>query len=389
MICRDQLKEILQADGRIEVVGEGSRGEEALELLEKHSPQLLVVDLVMPGQGGQETIALVMAKHPVPILVLTAQPERVRQIAAFDAIRRGALDLAEKPRRGDREAEGRLRRSVCMLANVPVVRHMAASLGSAPVRPALRDRAGSPRGTARAPESRGAASGAASAMTDPSARPADGTPTLHHDSASAPPTSTRTPDGPLVIGVGASAGGPAAVSALLAGLPADFPAAIAVVQHLPIGFADGFVEYLRGRIGMAVRKVEGRERIHAGTVYVAPDDRHLVVTPGHCIEPSLAAALEGHRPAVDMLFSSLARTYGARTCGVILSGMGQDGTRGLLEMHELGALTLAQSEESCAVYGMPQAAVNAGAVRLALSPEAMVKELVRYAGRVSVGRVAL
>ncbi|HMA92495.1 MAG TPA: response regulator, partial [Polyangiaceae bacterium] len=134
VICRHQLAEILQIDGQITVVGEGSRGEDALALIERHLPDILVIDLVMPGQGGQETIAHVMAKRPLPILVLTAQPEGVRQIAVFDAIRRGALDLAEKPRRGDKDAEERLRRSIRMLASIPVVRHVAGKLAASPQR---------------------------------------------------------------------------------------------------------------------------------------------------------------------------------------------------------------------------------------------------------------
>jgi two-component system chemotaxis response regulator CheB len=389
MICRHQLKEILQVDGRIEVVGEGSRGEEALTLLEKHQPDLLVVDLVMPGQGGQETIALVMARHPVPILVLTAQPERVRQVAAFDAIRRGALDLAEKPHRGDREAEERLRRSIRTLAGVAVVRHMAATQGAAPARLASRDATRSDRAQKPRPEQPGPGPALPPDAEPHSGYPTTETPAPKHDHPSAPPESSRPAGGPLIVGIGASAGGPAPLATLLAGLPSNFPAAVAVVQHLPIGFADGFAEYLRGRISMEVRKVEGRERIRPGLVYVAADDRHLVAASAHSIESSTAPALEGHRPAVDALFSSLARLFGPRACGVILSGIGQDGTRGLLEMRERGAaLTLAQSEESCAVFGMPQAALSSGAARLALSPVAMVQELLRFAGTGAAGRAA-
>ncbi len=375
VICRHQLKEILQVDGQIEIVGEGSRGEEALPLLTRHQPDLLVIDLVMPGQGGQETIALVMAKYPLPILVVTAQPEGVRQAAVFDAIRRGALDLAEKPRRGDKGAEERLRRSIHTLAQIPVVRHVAANLPPA----------------ARAAYS----AGKHTPGSDPhlaQARPHDHiteSGTCERRVSSSPPVrqsnrpeerspSDRVNDGVLVVGVGASAGGPAPLAALLAALPKAFPAAVAVVQHLPVGFTNAFVEYLRGRISLPVKKVEAREPLRPGVVYLAGDDLHLVASGKESIGTSAAPACEGHRPSVDVLFDSLAKNHGRRGIGIILSGIGQDGVRGLLAMRQQEALTMAQSEETCAVYGMPQAALTFGAAKLVLSPEAMATELQRH-----------
>jgi two-component system chemotaxis response regulator CheB len=375
MICLHQLKEILQCDGQIEVVGEGSRGEEALALIEKHHPNMFVVDLVMPGLGGQETVAQIMAKHPLPILVLTAQPEGVRQVAVFDALRRGALDLAEKPRRGDKDAEERLRRSVRTLAQVPVVRHLAGNLPPAPPRAPNRvalktDRTSEPKLTR---EQKSTSDSPTRDSHPPSCAPA-----RKSDEPSEPPVSSRTPDGVAVVGIGASAGGPTPLAALLGGLPSNFPAAIGVVQHLPIGFTDAFIEYLRSRIALTVKKVVGRELIRPGVVYLPTDDRHLVATNAEYFATSAAPASDGHRPSVDVLLSSLAEIYGPRASGVILSGIGQDGVRGLLAMREQGALTMAQSEESCAVFGMPQAALNWGAARLMLAPDAMVKELERF-----------
>lgn len=390
MICRHQLTEILQADGLIEVVAEGSRGEEALALIEQHRPDMLVVDLVMPGQGGHETISLVMAKHPLPILVVTAQPEGVRQTAVFDAIRRGALDLAEKPRRGDRDAEERLRRSIRTLAHIPVVRHVAGNL-TGPQRPvaaarpersserrlASRDRQ-QPTYSSRPPHRRSDPTEVGEPSRATSDAPAQGAVT----------PSDAPSDGVLIVGIGASAGGPTPLAALLAALPNSFSAAVAVVQHLPIGFMDAFVEYLRGRIGLTVKKVEGRETLRPGVVYLPADDRHLVALAGGYIATSQSPALEGHRPAVDVLFDSLARVHGRRSMGVILSGIGQDGVRGLLAMRDQGALTMAQSEESCAVFGMPQAALKFEAARLSLPPEDLARELQRHTSVQTPWRVA-
>jgi two-component system chemotaxis response regulator CheB len=175
---------------------------------------------------------------------------------------------------------------------------------------------------------------------------------------------------------------------VLGGLPSGFPAAVGVVQHLPVGFTDAFVEYLRSRIVLTVKKVVGREVIRPGVVYLPADDRHLVRTQGNCFITSAAPAADGHRPSVDVLLTSLALTCGSHAAGVILSGIGQDGVRGLLAMRERGATTIAQSEESCAVFGMPQAALNSGAAGLILSPEAIVVELRRFAAVQGVLRLA-
>jgi two-component system chemotaxis response regulator CheB len=192
----------------------------------------------------------------------------------------------------------------------------------------------------------------------------------------------------LIVGVGASAGGPTPLAALLGALPTEFPAAIAVVQHLPVGFTNAFVEYLRGRIALPVRRVDGREPLRPGVVYLAGDDLHLVASGNGYLVTSAGPPVEGHRPSVDVLFDSLAKVHGRRGIGIILSGIGQDGVRGQLAMRQREALTMAQSEETCAVYGMPQAALTFGAAKLVLSPEAMAAELLRYVAVQTPWRIA-
>ncbi len=335
-ICRDRLREILGRGPDIVVVGEAENGDRVLELIRRTQPTILVVDLQMPGTGGLETIERVMANHPLPILVLTGQPTAFGQKAVFESIRRGALDLCEKPQRADPAAEKRLYELVRELSFVPVVRHMAGSDGSK--------------------RSRGGRTGRLS---------------------SRPP---RAPEGRVpVIAIGASAGGPMAVALVIAGLPVVIPAAVAVVQHLPNGFAGAFVEFLRARTMLPVTQVSRRTAIHPGQVYVATDDRHLVASdPGH-FAPSDEPELEGHRPAVDALFLSLAKNLRARTCGVVMSGIGRDGTRGLLELKKKGALTLAQDAESAGVFGMPKAALEAKAAVQAHDPPGLTQAILRWA----------
>jgi two-component system chemotaxis response regulator CheB len=330
-ICRTQLREILEQDERIEVVAEAHNGDQVLRLIDEATPHILLVDLQMPGTGGQETIERVMAHQPLPILIVTGQPEGVRRQAVFEAIRRGALDLAEKPRHGDAKAEERLRAMVRELSRVRVVRHVGGKLNR-------RD-------------------GAPGLPTPIPPRPIDGS------------------NSPLIVGVAASAGGPRPLVSLLSAWPADFGAAVAVVQHLPNGFTGAFAEFLQSRVPQRVIVVKQITRCEAGHVYLATDDEHLVALSDKQLGTDRGPAIEGHRPAATVLFESLAARLGARSCGVILSGMGRDGVAGMLKMRARGALTLSQQEDGCAVYGMPKAAIEARASVAALDPVALAREV--------------
>jgi two-component system chemotaxis response regulator CheB len=332
-ICRDRLREILARDPDISVVGEAENGDRVLELVRATKPSIVLVDLQMPGTGGHETIERVMANQPLPILVVTGQPSAVAQKAAFESIRRGALDLAEKPELGDSSAEARLRSRVRELSQLPVVRHVAGTLGTA------RALGGGPQG------------------------------------ALSLPITGSVP----IVGIGASAGGPLAVAAVLGGLPALLPAAVAVVQHLPKGFARAFVEFLRSRTTLPVTIVSRRTPVAPGNVYVADDDRHLVAADARHFAPSEDPELEGHRPAVDALFRSLAHSARKNACGVVMSGIGRDGTAGLLELKARGALTLVQDEASSGVFGMPRAALEARAAERALNPTELAREVAKWA----------
>lgn len=318
LICRIRLREILEVGGEIEVVGEANSGDRVLELIDRTKPKVLLVDLEMPGVAGHATIERVMANRPLPILVVTGQPGGTRQAEVFESIRRGALELAAKPISGDLRAEAALRLQVKRLSTVPVVRHVAGNL----------------------------------------MRPSN----ITQLKPNAPSLGSLR-----VVGVGASAGGPLALATVLAGLPSPCRAAIAVVQHLPIGFTKAFAEFLRSRIPAPVRIVENEVRLEPGVVYLSTDDRHLVITRTHARAVE-SAAVEGHRPSVDVLFQSLADNIGARSAAVILSGMGCDGVAGMLAMRATGALTVAQSQDTCGVFGMPGAALARGAAQFSHAP---------------------
>jgi two-component system chemotaxis response regulator CheB len=313
-LCRAVLREILERDGAIEVVGESADGAEALEMVARLRPQLATIDIEMPGTDGLTAIGRIMAACPLPILVVTGRPAGERSHTLFEAVRRGALDLFPKPSLDDLEEGRALRALVRSLAAVPVVRHLPTTSMRAAAHFAW----------------------------------------------------TSTQDRVRVIGIGASAGGPSAVAAVLAALPPGMPACVAVVQHILPGFARPFCEFLRHNSRLAIQLVDEEVAWHPGTVFVAPDERHLVARPNDRFAPSDAPPECGHRPSVDVLFRSLADVHGKTAAGVVLSGMGDDGTRGLAAMTQAGALTLAQSEEGCAVYGMPKTAIERGAARRAV-----------------------
>lgn len=331
LICRAQLASFLQADGDIEVVGEAENGERAQELLQAARPDLLIVDLQMPGTDGHETIRQVMAHAPLPILVVTGQPLGKDRQVVFESIRKGALDLAEKPALLDRSAQGRLRDTVRRLATVPVVRHVAGKLNERP-----------------------------KTLPRPSILPPSGASSL-------------------VVGIGSSAGGPLALASVLGGWDRDLVAAVIVVQHLPANFLPVFGEFLATRTELQVHVLDGKQSLQAATVYVSGRDAHIGLVDRDTVGLIEAPPREGHRPSADVLFESLARYGGRRASGIVLSGIGRDGTEGLRTLRNCGGFCLAQNQDTSAVWGMPRAALESGAAEAALPPRGLAEVVAEWA----------
>jgi two-component system chemotaxis response regulator CheB len=323
-LFRDMLRLVLEDDPDLKVVGEAQDGEQAIEQVQSLQPDLVTVDLAMPGMGGLETIEQLMAHHPVPILVISGQPAVTDGHGVFEAIARGALEIVEKGRVNERDGKA-IRSLVRRLASVRVVRHV---------------------------------------KFNPSLRPRRPTP--------APVSSRRD-----LFAVAASSGGPSTVVSLLSALPDNFPACIAVVQHLPIGFTAAFARFLREHLELQVAVVTRPMPPAPGWVLLAPDDRHLVFVD-HLFTPSSAPAVGGHRPSATMLFRSLV-PVAPRTVGVILTGMGEDGVAGLRELRDAGGLTLAQDQKTSAVFGMPKAALEQGAAGQALGLTELAQAMMRAA----------
>lgn len=307
LVC-EILAGVLEAPG-FEVVGKAASGAEAAALTARLKPDVITMDLQMPGSDGFSGIAEIMAETPTPILVLSADREEIR---GFRALSLGALDLLEKPAADtDLAAFGALLRNrLKLLASVPVIRHLR---------------------------------GLRSAKTSH---------TLH---------TARIE----LVAIAASLGGPKALSTLLRGLPLAFPVPIVVVQHMAEGFTEGLARWLAQETRLDVREARPDDRLVPGSVLFAPSGCHLTVAEG-AVRLVEGPPLNGFRPSATPLFSSAAEVYGPRACGVILTGMGHDGADGLKQLRLAGGPTMAQDEASCAVFGMPRAAIEAGAVEQVL-----------------------
>jgi two-component system chemotaxis response regulator CheB len=318
-LFRELLTRAIGAEPGFEVVAVAADGAAAAALARAERPDVITMDLNMPDADGFSGIARIMADTPTPILVLTAN--KVDEVG-FKALSLGALDIIEKPQATtDLEAYGQeLRSRLRLLAGVKVIRH---------VRGLRERRAAAPRRAARAE---------------------------------------------LVV-IGASLGGPRALATLLRALPADFPAPVAIVQHIADGFTGGLAGWLAQECRLEVSEARDRDPLRQGRVLLAPSGRHLLVQDG-VARLSDAPALDTFKPSVTPLFLSAARHYGARACGVILTGMGRDGAEGMKALKATGAVTLAQDEATSAVFGMPRAAIELGAVDRVLPLEEIARSLV-------------
>jgi two-component system chemotaxis response regulator CheB len=311
---RRLLVEILRADREIDVVGQAADGLEAVEMVKRLRPDIVTMDVQMPNLDGFAATKRIMVETPTPILITTSVDPRGLSVS-LEAVRMGALAVHGKP--GDPLAPGfdeearELVRQVKAMSRVKVVRHY---------------------------------------NPEPARVPVTHSPSLAalHDVPAE------------VVAIAASTGGPAAIHSILAALPADFPIPILVVQHISRGFSPGFAGWLDKASAVRVKLAEEGEGLRPGTVYVAIDDHHLAVTPSRRIHLSTADAVGGFRPSGNVLFESVAAAFGNRAVAVILTGMGRDGVDGLRAIRRLGGRTIAESEATAVVNGMPGAAVSAG-----------------------------
>lgn len=318
LTVRRRLCEVLSADREIMIVAEAEDGKRAIELCQQLRPDVVTMDMMLPVMTGLAATEYIMAHCPTPILVVSSSMNRGELFKTYEALAAGAVDVLDKS--GDEHPDGAWERklvtAVKLLSRIKVITHPRARLA-----------------TLEKERGAGALAGRRCA----------------------------------VIAIGASTGGPGAIVEVLRALPEDFLTPILLVLHISEPFGSAFAEWLDGQTGRRVSYPRDGEPLSsgAGRVIMAPPDRHLVVRAGRLwltLEPEKNSC----RPSVDVLFESVARECGAAATGCLLTGMGRDGAAGLLALKNAGAITIAQDEATCVVYGMPREAVLLGAAQLVL-----------------------
>lgn len=334
LVVRELLKHIIGSDPRFDVVGAVESAEEGLALLDVVRPDVISLDIRLPGMNGLDATLQVMTKRPTPIVVVAANVDDDELNIAMNALRAGALAVVEKPVGVTNVAFEAMAQHLCtqlaIMSQVKVVRQ------------------GIDRG-------------------------------LRFGTAQ-PPAAARRPDqGYALVGIVSSTGGPQALVQLLSSLGAGFPLPILLVQHITASFLEGFVSWLAGVTPFDVRIAREGELPEPGCVYLPPADRHLAVQGGKLMLLD-TPPLHSQKPSGSVLLSSIAKDTGRRAIGVVLTGMGSDGADGMADLHRAGAHTIAEDESTCVVFGMPAAAAKLGAVRDMLPLPGIAPRLLQLAG---------
>ena len=337
LTMRQRLIETLSADPALEVVGESTNGEQATSMCQELRPDVITLDMVLPGLDGVQVTESIMALCPTPILIISGSFNRGEVFKTYDALAAGALEVLEKPR--GTEPEGEWERSllnlVKLVSRIKVITHLR----------------GRQRGT-----------GWHATALESSALP-------------------RGDHGRVVV-IGTSTGGPGALTAVLKGLGKGFPWPILVVIHIGAPFSEAFVSWLKDQVQMPINHAQDGMLLaeHTGSVLMAPPEHHLSVVLGR-VRLTESEPVHSCRPSVDVLFHAAAQDLGNRGVGCLLTGMGKDGALGLLAMRKAGGLTIAQDESTSVVFGMPREAILLGGAERVLPLDQIGPHLLQLASR--------
>jgi two-component system chemotaxis response regulator CheB len=381
-VSREWIAHLLSHDPDITVIRTVADGAAAIAAVRHQKPDVITMDVHMPGMDGFETTRRIMEEQPTPILIVTVSTIKSDVSTAFHALEAGALGVLLKPAGADlpghEEQVRELIETVKLISEVRMVRRWprktTIAAPSAHIDPSTPGTHQPYRHTAVpavdvGPRSRGHESGGDSPSAMSSSDIPSGNDALFNNLR--PTTVIR------LVAVGASTGGPLALAALLSALPREFPVPMVIVQHIAPGFTQGLAKWLSQVSGFPVEVAHQDQTLLPGCGYVAPDGFHLEVKRGGRIEFRDDPPENGLKPSVARLFRSVAENYGAAAIGVLLTGMGQDGAAELRRMREKGAVTFAQDEASSAVHGMPRAAIALDAACYVLPPEGIATALIR------------
>lgn len=330
-LMRKLIPQMIETDGSIHVVGTAMDGNFGLKKIAELKPQVVTLDLEMPGMDGIEMLKEVMRRHKLPVIVVSSHSTKGASVT-LKALSLGAFDFVAKPA----DVTSRMQESARELIDK----------------------------IKAAAQSRGIQIGTPTEIPEPARR--------RKISSSAKGALTR------IVAIGVSTGGPQSLQYVLSQLPPEFPGCIVVVQHMPEGFTEMFARRLDECSSLRIKEAQSGDVLQAGRVLICPGSRHLKVKRlplGDVAVLSDEPRVNGHRPSADVLFKSVAEEFGQRAIGVIMTGMGDDGANGLGAIKGAGGVTIAQSEQSCVVFGMPKAAIERGHVMRVVDLEALAATL--------------
>jgi two-component system, chemotaxis family, protein-glutamate methylesterase/glutaminase len=327
-LARELITSILSMDTQIRVIGEATNGREAIEKTRELKPDIVTMDIEMPVMNGIEAIEHIMATNAVPILVVTTQSDAQ---TAYTAVSKGALDLLPKPDVHLDSAHEFIRK-LKLLSQIKVITHIggkrALQKSQEPLRPLGLDK-----------------------NTD------------------------------RIIAIASSTGGPHALSTILSGLPEKFPCPVVIAQHIPDGFVKGLAEWLGKASNLHLTVAEHGKSLEAGRVYLSPPEQHMEVDSAKRISLIERSPGDIYHPSCDALLSSVARVYGNKSVGVILTGMGNDGASGMKAIQKAGGITIAQDEATSVIFGMNRVAIEGGGISRVLPIGEIGSEVVRILSR--------
>jgi two-component system chemotaxis response regulator CheB len=338
-VVRQTLSEVLRSDPEIEVIGTAGDPFVAAERIAEELPDVITLDIEMPRMDGLTFLKKIMSQHPIPVVICSSLAEDNAQ-STLKALEYGAVDIITKPKVGTKQFLEESQILICQAVKAAASARLRAIKPSHTVEPKL---------TA--------------------------------DAILSPGTHAMLETTEKVVVIGASTGGTEALKTLLEALPADSPG-IVIVQHMPELFTRAFAKRLDGLCSITVKEAESNDTVLRGRALIAPGNHHTLIKRSgarYYVDIKDGPLVCRHRPSVDVLFRSAARYAGKNAVGAILTGMGDDGARGLLEMKLAGAMTIAQDEASCVVFGMPKEAVKFGAVNKVLPLGSIAGAILTYA----------
>jgi two-component system chemotaxis response regulator CheB len=325
------LTDVINSDLQTIVAGVARNGKEAVEMAVCLKPDIITMDVDMPVMDGIEAIKQIMAYNATPILVVCASTMDVEMDKVFKAMSCGALDVIDKSQMSavaDRPYGSILIEKIKFLSGIKVIRHPLATLNKDAPQKALNI-----------------------------------------------PKDVKQEVFEKIVAIAASTGGPSAILEVLKKLPKKFPCGIVIVQHITSGFLEGMVDWLNSECQIKVKVAQDAERVCPGIAYLAPTDMQMRIGIGGEICLSDEPPYNGYKPSGDVLLESVAAVYKESAIGVILTGMGSDGAMGIRAIKQMNGKTIAQDEKSCAVFGMPKAAIEMGAVDKTLPPGKISEEI--------------